>query len=43
MLIIFNVYVNVQELRNVHLTLNYDVAPKKQKNQPSFKHKTTPE
>lgn len=31
MLIIFNVYVNVQELRNVHLTLNYDVAKIKKK------------
>lgn len=43
MLIIFNVYVNVQELRNVHLTLNYDVAKIKKNNQLSFKHKTIPE
>lgn len=32
MLIIFNVHVNVQELRNVHLTLNYDVAKIKKNN-----------
>lgn len=32
MLIIFNVHVNVQELRNVHLTLKYDVTKKKNNN-----------